>query len=192
MKHLGLLSFLFFALAISAQKHTYDVELFGKKIGTTVVERIDKGNGEVEFRLNSNSAVSIFFTKKTSVVNYDVVYKNGKLFSSYCKNVKDDVTEIVTVLWDGVKYVIKKGEEVMVVNQPIDFSSIHLYFIEPKGRDKIFSERIGKICLFNTLSTGVYKCKLDNGVENIYRYRNGVLYELEMSKGASVFMRLVQ
>jgi hypothetical protein len=192
LKHLAVFFLLFFALAISAQKHIYDVELFGKKIGSTVVERIDKGNGEVEFKLNSSSVVNIFFTKKTAMMNYDVVYKNGKLFSSYCKNVKDDVTEIVTTLWDGVKYIIKKGEEVWVLNQPIDFSSSYLYFTEPKGKEKIFSERLGQLCIFNNISTGVYRCRLANGVENIYRYKNGVLYEVEMSKGASVFMRLVQ
>ncbi|MDB5282657.1 MAG: hypothetical protein JWO06_1732, partial [Bacteroidota bacterium] len=176
MKHLAALAFLLFAIATSAQKHTYDVELFGKKIGTTVVERIDKGNGEVEFKLSSSSVVNIFFTRKTSVMVYDVVYKNGKLFSSYVKNVKDDVTEIVTILWDGVKYVIKKGEDVLVQTQPIDFSSVHLYFMEPKGISKIFSERLGTFCLFDNSVAGVYKCKLSNGVENIYRYKNGVLY----------------
>ena len=27
---------------------------------------------------------------------------------------------------------------------------------------------------------------------HIYKYKNGILYELEMSKGASVFMKLVK
>lgn len=169
----------------------YDVELFGKKIGTTVVERIDKGNGEIEYKLNSSSEVNILFSKKTSMMNFDVIYKDGKLFSSYVKNVKDDVTEIVTMLWDGTKYVIKKGEEALQYSPQLDFSTIHLYFVEPKGKTKIFSERLSKFCNFDNMGNGAYRCKLDNGVENIYRYKNGVLYELEMSKGASVFMKLV-
>jgi hypothetical protein len=192
LKHFAAFGLLFFSLLLSAQKHIYDVELFGKKIGTTVVERIDKGNGEVEFKLNSSSEVNILFTRKTANMNLDVVYKNGKLFSSYVKNVKDEVTEIVTMLWDGTKYIIKKGQEALQLNANIDFSSVHLYFTEPKGRSQIFSERLGQFCSFTNLSAGVYKCKLDNGVENIYRYRNGVLYELEMTKGASVFLKLVQ
>ncbi|HWB63983.1 MAG TPA: DUF6134 family protein [Chitinophagales bacterium] len=189
-------AFAFFMLSWFAnahsQKHVYNVELFGKKIGTTTVEKIDKGNGTVEYLLSSASEVTLLFTKKTSIMNFDVVYKDGKLFSSYCKNVKDDATEVVTILWDGLKYVIKRGEEILQLNTPIDYSTILLYYIEPKGRPMVFSERQGRYTTFQALGGGVYEYKQDNGVDNIYRYRNGVLYELEMNKGASVFMRLVQ
>ena len=180
-----------FSLLLSAQKHTYDIELFGKKIGETIVERIDKGNHEEQFKLTSTSEVNILFTHKTSLMIFDITYKDGKLFSSYCKNVKDGVTEIVTIAWNGTKYVIKKGEEALQLTQPLDFSAVQLYYTEPKGKAKIFSERLGEFCNFAKTAEGVYQCKLSNGVTNIYRYKNGVLYELEMSKGASVFMKLV-
>ena len=192
MKQIALAFLFICALECNAQKHLYDVELFGKKIGSTVVERIDKGNGELEYKLTSSSSVNILFTHKTSSMNMDVIYKNGQLISSYVKNVKDDVTEVVTILWDGAKYIIKKGEETLQLKQQVDFSNSLLYYFEPKGRTRIFSERLGQFCAFNTIGSGVYECKLDNGVDNIYRYKDGVLYELEMSKGASVFMKLVK
>lgn len=192
MKKLMLPVFFMFSLALSSQKHIFEVELFGKKIGQTTVERIDKGNGEVQFKLNSSTEVNILFTHKTSNMIFDVTYKDGKLFSSYSKNVKDDVTEVVNVAWNGTKYIIKKGEEVLQLNQLLDFSAIQLYFNEPKTRSKIFSERLGEFCTFVKIAEGVYQSKLSNGVTNIYRYRNGILYELEMSKGASVFMKLIQ
>ncbi len=191
MKKLLLPVLFMFSLALSAQKHTYDVELFGKKIGQTTVERIDKGKGEVQFKLNSSTEVNVLFTHKTSFMNIDVTYKDGKIVSSYAKNVKDDVTEVVTVAWNGTKYLIKKGEETLHLNQLVDFSAVQLYFLEPVGRAKIFSERLGEFCNFVKTAEGVYQCKLANGVTNIYRYRQGKLYELEMSKGASVFMRFV-
>lgn len=175
-----------------AQTRLYDVELFGKKIGTCTIQRIDNGNGEVRYRLNSSSAVSALFINKSSLMDFDVVYKDGKLISSYCKKVDDAVTEITTVLWDGMKYVINKGNETLQLNQMIDFSAIQLYFTEPDGRSQVFSERIGAFSDFLKKKEGVYSCKVDNGVNNTYRYKDGMLYELEMSKGASVFMRLVQ
>jgi hypothetical protein len=192
LKYIALAFLFLFPFALQAQKHFYDVELFGKKIGSTVVERIDKGNGEIEYKLNSHTEVNILFTHKTSVMSTDVVYKNGQLISSYVKNVKDDVTEVASVIWDGAKYVIKRGEESLTFTQPIDFSTILLYFFEPKGRKQIFSERLGQLCGFTNPGTDAFECKLDNGVDNIYRYKNGIMYELEMSKGASVFMRLVK
>jgi hypothetical protein len=179
-------------ITIFAQKHVYDVELFGKKIGTAVIERIDKGNGETEYKMNSNTHVNILFTAKSSVLNFDVVYKDGKLISSYYKNVKDDMTEIATVAYDGVKYIIHKGQDVLTLNQAIDFSVAMLYFTEPLGRSRIFSERLGQFLNFKNVSKGVYQCVQDNGVTNLYWYSNGVLYELEISKGASVLMKLVQ
>lgn len=191
MKKLLLPVFFLCSFVISAQKHIYDIELFGKKIGQTIVERIDKGNGEVLFKLQSKSDVNILFTHKTSIMNTEVKYKDGKMISSYCKNVKDGVIEIVSVAWNGTKYLIKKGEEVLQLNQLLDFSSIQLYYYEPVGKTKIFSERLGQICSFVKTSEGEYECKLTNGITNIYRYKKGVLYELEMSKGASVFMKLV-
>lgn len=185
--------FILFSCVVLAQnqKHTYNVELFGKSIGTTTVERIDKGDGVVQYKLNSTSEVNILLSHKTSQMVFDVNYKDGKMFSSYVKNVKDGVTEIVTIAWNGTKYIIKKGEETLQFPHALDFSSIQLYFYEPKGKTSIFSERLGEFCNFIKLAEGVYQCKLPNGVTNIYRYRNGILYELEMSKGASVFMKLV-
>ena len=152
MKQIALSILIVFSLALQAQKHLYDVELFGKKIGSTTVERIDKGNGEIEIKLSSNTEVNILFSHKTSVMNMDVVYKNGQLISSYVKNVKDDVTEVANVLWDGAKYVIKKGEETFTLKQVVDFSSSVLYFIEPVGRPLIFSERLGRFCSTNASS----------------------------------------
>lgn len=187
--------FFFFSLSIYsafADKLTYDVILFGKSIGQTTVERIDKGNGEVRYKLINNSEVTILLTKKSSQMHYEIVYKDGKLVSSYAKNVKDGVTEIVNTLWDGAKYVIKKGAETFNLAQPLDYSSILLYFSEPIDRPKIFSERMGQLTTFIKIGTGVYECKTANGVTNTYRYKNGKLIEIEMSKGASVFMRLVQ
>ncbi len=193
VKNLMLLGFMCIALLpAAAQKHIYDVILFGNKIGQTVVERIDKGNGEVQYKLNSSSEVTILFNKKTSAMVFDVLYKDGKLMNSYVKNVKDGVTEIVNILWQETKYVIRKGVETMQLTQAVNFSAVQLYFTEPVGMTRIFSERLGNYCAFKNTAPGVYECKLDNGVNNIYKYRNGVLYELEMSKGASVYMRLVR
>jgi hypothetical protein len=173
---------------IAAQKNVYDIILFGNKIGQTIVERKETGN-TIQYTLTSKSEANVLFTKKTSEMNYNIVYQNGQLLSAYVKNVKDGVTEISNILWQGTQYMIKKGAEILHINQPISFSSVQLYFTEPIGRASIFSERIGEYCRFTKTGEGVYECKLANGVSNIYRYRNGKLYELEMSKGASVYLR---
>ncbi len=183
---------LVYTLSASSQKLAFDIILFGKKIGQTVVEKIDHGHGEISYKLHSSSEANLLFTKKTSAMNFDIVYKEGNFFSSYCKNVKDGVAEVVTIEWNGSRYVIKKGAETFNLNQSLDYTAIQLYFSEPVGKSKIFSERLGEFCNFVKTSEGEYVCKLENGVTNTYRYKYGKLYELEMSKGASVFMKLIQ
>ncbi|MCW5906876.1 MAG: hypothetical protein KIS94_03380 [Chitinophagales bacterium] len=189
MKAFSVLFFTALVLWLPAQKQVYDIFLFGNKIGQTIVERKDNGNGTVKYTLNSKSEANVIFTKKTSEMNYDIIYENGQLLSAYTKNMKDGVTEISKTIWQGTKYLIQKGAEMLHLDKPIDFSSIQLYFSEPKGRTVIFSERLGEYCTFKQTSPGVYECKLANGVSNIYRYKDGALYELEMSKGASVYLR---
>lgn len=177
---------------LPAQKLTFDVILFGKKIGETIVERIEKGNGLVQYKLNSSSEVTIFFTKKTSEIVMDVLYKDGKLFSSYVKNVKDGIAEVVTISWQDSKYMIKRGDELLQITSPIVHSAILLYFNEPTTNLRIFSERLGRYYNFLKTRNGEYECKTENAVNNIYRYKNGKLFELEMQKGASVFMRPIE
>jgi len=48
----------------SAQRHVYDIMLLGEKIGWAVAERIDKGAGVVEYKLNSSSQARIFLLTK--------------------------------------------------------------------------------------------------------------------------------
>jgi hypothetical protein len=189
MKFVSISLFTACSLLLPAQKLVYDIFLFGNKIGQTIVERHDNGNGIVKYTLNSKSEANVIFTRKTSEMNFDITYQNGQLFSAYTQNIKDGVTEISKIIWQGTRYLIQKGAEMLQLDKPIDFSAIQLYFAEPKGRTIIFSERLGEYCTFKQLSPGVYECKLSNGVTNIYRYKNGALYELEMSKGASVYLR---
>lgn len=192
MRPLFTLLLLVFALSTTAQRRVYEVSLFGKVIGKTVVERIDRGGGTVEYNLHSHSETSILFTKKKSDIVYHVVYKFGKLFSSSYKSERDDEVEGSSITWDGAKYLIRVGTEEWEQVEAIDYSAMLMYFFEPKNQKSFFSERIAKMVQFSKAAAGIYQWKVDNGVTNIYRYRNGILYESEVSKGASVFMRLVQ
>ena len=108
------------------------------------MERIDKGNGMVEYDLTSYSEANILFAKKTSALEYRVVYKNGKLFSSYCKSVKDGETEITNIQWDGAKYQIRQDGDEWQQTEPVDYSALLMYFAEPTGRKGFFSERPGR------------------------------------------------
>ncbi|MBL0308222.1 MAG: hypothetical protein IPP77_00530 [Bacteroidetes bacterium] len=191
MKHIFILLLTVISLQSFCQKRAYDVYLFGDKIGRTIVERVETDHETIEYKLESKSEMNILFTKKTAYTYYDVVYKEGKLFSSYYKDVKDEKTLIVTMLWDGAKYVIKRGNELLEFSEPIYYSALSLYFTEPKDIDKFFSERLVRLIHIIKKSGGNYECNLEKGVSSSYSYENGILQELKTSKGVSVIMKLV-
>lgn len=192
MRILLLPVFLVVCLTGFAQKHVYDVILFGKKVGSTTVERIDKGNGIIEYKLNHNSEVNMLFAHKSSFMSFDVIYSNNKLYSSSCKNVKDGVTEITTLVWDGNQYVINRDGKTTYYKQQVDYTTMLLYYFEPVSKTKVFSERLGEDLSITTLAKSEYQFKVAGGATNTYRYRNGTLYEIGINKGASVYLKLVQ
>ncbi len=88
---------------------------------------------------------------------------------------------------------LKKAKKYCSTDRPIDFSAVMLYFNDPATRTRIFSERLGQFTTFTKLATGIYQSKIqETGVSNTYHYKNGAMYELEMSKGASVFLKLIR
>lgn len=176
-------------LSVNAQELSYDVMLLGKKIGTTTISKMVENGGE-RYKLFSQSTAKVLFVKQSSEVLFDVFYQGGHLLSSLYKIVKDDENLTTTVKKSAQQYHVKSGSAQHTLSSPVSISSIHLYFKEPVGVSKVFLERIGNFVPITKLATGVYEYTLPDGVKNIYRYKSGKLYEVEIKKGAgSVFLR---
>jgi len=173
-----------------AQVKLFDVVLLGKVIGETRVERQVLDSGEVHYTLRSKSEANVLFTTSKSDMYLSAIYKNGSMLSSFCSVVKNGVKESTEIVKKGGQYVLKKNNNASMVAGTILHSSLQLYFQEPKSLINIFSERMGMFFNFINPKVNTYSCKIDD-VNNIYRYRNGILYEVEMSKPmGSVFLRL--
>ncbi len=181
--------FLLIALFGFAQKRSFDIILFGNVIGETVVVKTEDGTGDYNYRLKSNSHAKILFTERSSNMEFDVKYNSGKLYSSLCKVINNGTLAITEIAKDAQGYLIKKEAEVLRIAQPITFSSMELYFSEPVSQKQVFSERMGVFAAFTKTAPGEYMNKI-NDVTNIYRYRNGSLYEIEIRKPlGSVYLR---
>jgi hypothetical protein len=173
-----------------AQVKLFDVVLLGKVIGETKVERHIMDSGEIHYTLRSKSEANVLFTTSKSDMYLSAIYKDGSLLSTFCSVVKNGVKETMEMVKKGSQYVVKKNTNPSVINANIVSSSLQLYFQEPKVLHNIFSERMGMFFNFINPKPGIYSCKIDE-VNNIYKYNNGTLYEVEMSKPmGSVFLRL--
>jgi hypothetical protein len=181
--------FLLIALIGSAQKRSFDIVLLGNVIGETVVVKTEDGIGNYNYKLKSNSRAKILFTERSSDMEFDVKYLSGKLYTSLCRVFTNGTLAITEIAKDAQGYLIKKEAEVLRIAQPITFSSMELYFSEPISQKQVFSERMGVFAAFTKTAPGEYMNKI-NDVTNIYRYRDGALYEVEIRKPlGSVYLR---
>lgn len=193
-KSLSLLLLLtLFTGVLHAQTRKYDVILSDDKIGELTVTRTIKG-AFTTYKLESKSEAKVLFTTKKNYVLMDVTYKDGKLVSSYCKNeLNDEVDNYASISWDGSKYNITNEKGKLTYPSAVTFSVISLYFGEPKGISKLFTERIGEAYPLTDLGSGRYEYKIPNGDKNVYVYRNGELVETERKTIiGTVYVKLVK
>ncbi|HEY0261791.1 MAG TPA: DUF6134 family protein [Chitinophagales bacterium] len=180
----------FLAKISSAQTLKYDIVLFDKKIGETSVSKIEKGDGMTLYKLSSHSEAKFLFITKQSQMNADIWYKDGELYSSsfYVNNDEGEMTQKAMKIKDG--YTLERNGVKQNLRRSIRHSSVQLYFSEPTILTALFSERLGEFFDLEKIAPSEYKSVIKN-VSSFYRYANGRLVELEMSKPTgSAFLRL--
>ncbi|HLP19765.1 MAG TPA: DUF6134 family protein [Chitinophagales bacterium] len=183
MRYIFTLLLFLHLLTASSQKLVFDVILFGNNIGKTTVEKLVKNDSIVTYLLNSASEAHILFTKHTSTLYYDIMYKRGQYISSYSKGSSNGKTDVTTINWLGTKYLMKRIDGAFNINSPVYCSTIQLFFHEPCDKARVFSERMGEYRTIKKVSDGVYKADMQDGLTYYYRYKNGRLIELEMRRG---------
>ena len=186
----SLLLFLWFGFS-SAQKLTYDIFLFGNKIGQSVIEKNVKSDSITTYTLQSNSEAHIFFTTRKIALHYDIVYKRNQLYSSYSKNTRNDEVHVTTIQYENTTYIMKREDGAFCIKPFVDCSTVKLFFAEPCNPKQIFSERLGEYRAIKKTGEGTYEAEMKEGLTYTYHYKNGKLIELEMRKGllGSVYLR---
>ncbi len=181
----------FSSLLLRAQTFTYDVYLFGDKIGTsTITRRVDSNT--VQYSLRSHSVAEVFFFKRVSQQDYDVVYRNGKLDKVTAYNKVDDKTTSVKVIFDGTRYCVDKNKVCYTFMEPVAYSSLCLYFVEPQPNQRIFSEREAEFYNIKKNDEGAFTYTLSDGVKNTFYYTNGMVTKVELKKSMiTVELKLV-
>jgi hypothetical protein len=174
-----------------SQKLTYDIFLFGSKIGQSVVEKTVNNDSITEYTLVSSSEAHVFFTHRKVTLYYDIVYKRGKYFSSFAKHTRNDEIHTTTITRHGNGYEVKLDSKTVELNATVDCSTVKLFFAEPCNPTSVFSERIAEFRTIKKTGDGVYEAEMTDGLTYYYRYKSGKLVELEMRKGfiGSIYLR---
>ncbi len=176
---------LFFAVllwqATIAQQKKFNVVVLGKTIGHTTVTKKTDEKGFTSYHLANQSSITVMFQNRSSSMTFDIKYFEGKLYSAQCRAMNNGELATTDISKDAHGYLVKKGNETKHITEAATFSSMELYFSEPINEKRVFSERMGEFVAFEKTAPGEYVNKLKD-VTNIYRYRNGELYEVEMRK----------
>lgn len=125
--------------SIIAQEYTYDIKVWGRKIGKAVTQK--KIDGEYTIYTTTSKSEVRFFGKKTIISYVRTVFKNDTLQSSFYKVTKNKkIKEEATIsLKNGVYTVVTNGKKT-VYKSPVLFSTIMLTYTMPNDQQKVFEE----------------------------------------------------
>lgn len=158
----------------------YDIFVGDNKIGEVVASKNSKGI-LTTYSVQTNLSFKIL---ETYDVNYQLSssYKNNYLIESALKNiVNGKLEDDVHIKWDGVQYTGQANKKTIRLKERIKYSIAKLYFHEPIGLERIFSE---KYTAFQKLKAEAneYVLHLGDGNKSHYKYSNGICTEVTSTK----------
>ncbi|RBW61401.1 hypothetical protein DS884_03575 [Tenacibaculum sp. E3R01] len=122
-----------------AQEYKYDVNVFGKTIGTVIANRTIKGT-KIEYSTNSLSIIRFFGKKEISTI-MKTLYENNVLKKSFYEVKKNGkIREKSTLEYLNSTYNIITDGEKTKHTKPIHLSTIMLTYYKPKDKEKVFEE----------------------------------------------------
>lgn len=159
----------------------YTVTGKGDSIGYLTVHQEIHGN-RIRYRSLNETKINML---KSFNIRHEVeaVYEGGALhYSEVIVQVNDNQHHHSEVKWDGNQYLIfKEGEKTDSIQKPIHYSSMQLYFQEPKDQRQVFSEQFGRwqsIDLVDGKSSAYILDKKGN--KNKYYYHRGQMTYAEV------------
>ncbi len=165
----------------STQTRHFIIDIAGIKVGTMTATRQPKGNQSVLYTIITDVSVNLVVYKVKVYYKLVSLMQQGKLIRSTADartnkgnfstrtEWKNDHYEIVA---DQYKYTRKATE-----TRPITYILSNVYFGEPIGRSRIYSEYFGDFFTFTSPSKGSYSARL-NDREDEYVYEGGQLVRI--------------
>ena len=170
----------------------YDIVLKGKIVGQLQASRTFKDSKN---HYQSSTNISTKFIKNINVnYKYDVIFNNDNLKKADVYiTVNNKLHAETKTEWLGNLYKITQDDEQAIFfSQTISYSTILMYFIEPKGISACFSEEDGTMNTIESLGNHSYKKINSKGKENIYYYENGKLIKADIDGGLISFQMIAK
>lgn len=163
-----------------AQKHTYSIHVAGKEIGEVTASLTESGHTQT-YEIISDATLKIFWKRYNRKTSSFVIYQNEAVKTSFAGvYMNNNLEDSAAINLDQNSYdCYRYPDERFVLNDTeVHFTTAKLYFQEPVGIQKIYSERFLKFCPLEVRGDHKYKLSLPNGRANYYTYANSTLIEV--------------
>jgi hypothetical protein len=172
---------------IERQYLTYDIFVADSRIGEVVASKNSTG-ALTTYSVQTNLSFKLL---EKHDVNYQLSssYKNNYLIESALKNVVNGKLEDnVHLKWDGIKYTGQANQKAFLIQEKINYSIAKIYFHEPSGVNRIFSEKYTAFEKLKHEPPHEYILHLGDGNKSHYTYANGICTEVTSTKS---FLKIV-
>lgn len=173
---------------VFSQTLLYDVIVRDEVIGQMIAEKTQAEPQSTRYYLYSNFSKSFIINWKFHFEMkcvYNNNYLDHSLIERYMNDKLKDRVEIdlrsEDYLWSN-----NRGESAVLGDKEIKYSSVLLYFNEPKNYDRIFSEQYAQYLKLQK-SENEYLVYLPNGDVNQYAYENGFCSKAIINGGLATF-----
>lgn len=175
-----LLLALLLPLGALAQTITFNIMLFGDKVGELVATRTEKPDGVEHYTLHSKLKAKVLWINYENESHAESEYKNGKFVYSTQKEVQNgSVKRWCNTKWDGTKLVVDSYKGKKTYNELPGYSIPPIYFKGLNGVARVFYEAEGDFCKVEQTEPGTFEFKSSDGTKNVYHFVNGLLDHME-------------
>lgn len=177
--------FLFLLIAIcpktfAAETITYDMFLWGDKIGTMTVTKTDRDDGSELYVLDSKLKAKVLWIVRENTSHMETVFKHGKMISCYQKEIENGkVKRWNRVTFDGITYSVDGYKGKRTFTEAPVLSVAPLYFKGLGGATRLFHEAEAEFCAIEKVDNETWQFKVSDGSRNVYHFKNGLPVSLE-------------
>ena len=160
----------------------YDILISDNKVGELRAIKNER-SGWSTYSIQTNLSFRVF---EPYDINYQLSssYKGTVMMETSMKNIVNGTVENnVHLKWDGTKYNGYNNNEKISILQKIYHSTARLYFHEPVGVDKVFSEKFVVFQALKANRKNEYILNLEDGNKSKYTYLKGICTEISTNKG---------
>ncbi len=179
MRNIILLLFLSCSALCAKETITFDMMLWGDKVGKMIVTHDVAPDGTETYYMETHSRAKVLWVDKDVSTWLTSIYKNGKLISSTDKEIENGkTTRWTNVKWNGSYYTVEGSGGKSTFTEAPSSSILTLYFKPVAGVKRIFHEGEGVFCELENTDTDTYEFK-GKDARNVYHYVNGRLNHME-------------